>query len=76
MLEEEYSMTHKVIMYGNRFYYLYDTYSTWQQAASAGKSHKRRNPRLHWYILKAEVGTVFPSFKYHLYMDRVRRIGL
>lgn len=67
-------MVFKTIMYGGRVYYHYDAYDTWREARTIALSHKRRNPRLHWYILKTETNPLFPHTSYHLYMDRVRRV--
>ena len=68
-------MVHRIIEYNNRYYYLYDSYASWNEAKNNGINAKRRNPRSHWYIIKGESGGVFPRTRYYLYIDRVRNLG-
>lgn len=65
----------KIIIYNNRYYYLYDSYTTWDQAKRAGIAAKRRNHKNHWYILKSITGGLFPTTRYYLYMDKVRNLS-
>ena len=57
-------MMNKIIIYNKRYYYLYDSYSTWNAAKATGLAAKRRNPRNHWYIIKSVTGGIFPNTKY------------
>lgn len=67
-------MVYKIMINNNRYYYLFDTYSTWNEASNVGRRNKKKNPALHWYIIKAETGGLFPRIEYHLYMDKTRNL--
>lgn len=66
-------MAYKYIFHKKRRYYLYEKYSTWEEAQRQGKRYKRRDGGK-YLIIKSEEGMFSPKIKYYLYLTKTIKL--
>jgi len=59
-----------------RRYYYYGKYSTWDDAYRMTKIYKKKNKKNKYFILKTEVGYLFPYVIYKLYFTHIINLGI
>lgn len=63
----------KYIWIKNKKYYLWETYSTWNEAYKIAQYYKKKN-KSKYFIIKYEHGFIIPHIRYRLYMDKVMKL--
>lgn len=66
-------MAMKYIWIKKQRYYLYGTYNTYSKAITTAKTHRKKN-KSRYFIIKHDVGFLFPEIKYSLYLNKVIKL--
>lgn len=67
-------MGYEKITISKQDYYIYDTYHDWDDAYKMAKYYKKKIKGNKYFILKVEVGWLFPEERYKLYFTKLRRL--
>lgn len=65
-------MPPKVLWLNGRKFFLFDKFSTWNDAYKTAKRYKKKKNK--YFILKHETSGLFPHTIYTLYLDRTMRL--
>lgn len=69
----------KYIWIKNKRYYLYDTYTTYQQARNVAESKRKVSKKNKWFIMTHEAGgitgAIYAHTNYSLYMTHIIKMG-
>lgn len=63
----------KIIYIGNKPFYLYDSYDSYNEAYKVARYYRRKNGSRSM-IFKYQHGFLFPDYRYVLYLNKVRKI--
>ncbi len=67
-------MGYQTITINKQKYYIYDTYETREEAYKTAKYYKKKIRGNKYFIIKVEIGWLFPEEKYKLYMTKLRKL--